>query len=96
MKSFFANLWEFAFRNGRTAALERRDVIFYAMAFLALLLGFLILVDVYLFYISYVRPRPPVPVSHRAVTLAPQDIDEAIRLLDEREQKLQSLLGEGE
>ncbi len=74
--------------------LPRETLIFYGIVLLASLLGLLLAADGYLFYISQLKARmlpthlPPAP------TLSAAEIDEALRLLNEREQKMQTLLGE--
>ena len=74
--------------------LPRETLIFYGIVLLASLLGLLLAADGYLFYISQLKAESPVPRLSSAPTLSAVEIDEVIRLLNERERKMQKLLGE--
>jgi len=72
--------------------LTRANVIFTGALFLVIAFIIFIAVDAYLFFT--VRTRESGTASPRAssVTLTSQDIDEAIKLIDQREQEYQALL----
>lgn len=93
MQFSLAKLKRFAVlkRQGRGPA--RTDVMFGGMIFLIGTFLLLLAVDGYLFYQVRIRERaPPAPVQD-AVMLLPREIDEVIRLLDQRAQEFQALLG---
>jgi len=95
MNLSFSKLFQRSFPSfPREKLLEKReDIIFAGIFSLAVLLALLLVIDGYLFYISLLEPRAPLSTPHRTAALNPQDIDQAVELLRERDQKLKTLLG---
>lgn len=94
MRFPFATIYQsFARKNGGIWA-SRADIIWYGMLLLAGVFALLLAADGYLFYVSHLRERVSTPLPPRSVTLSENEIDEALRLIDDRGQKLKALLGE--
>ena len=73
-----------------------RDMVFYGLLAVAALFGVLVFLDGY-FFITAVLQEPVQPSEFPLVhaPLSERDIDEAIRLLDERAQKFNEVFGTG-
>lgn len=92
MFSLFSRIrvWVAGFHS---ASVSRDAAIFGMVLLLALLAGVLAGVDGYALYLSHVgEPLPLIP-TRNPPSLSAQDIDGALKLLDEREEKVQALLG---
>ncbi|MBI2640414.1 MAG: hypothetical protein HYW91_00835 [Candidatus Sungbacteria bacterium] len=77
----------------RLPLLGRKEVIVGGVAMLGAFLIFLILWDAYLFYGTLVETRMRSVVSGQKPAVSVGEFDEVIRLLDERKDKYDSLLG---
>lgn len=73
--------------------IRKRHLIVCALSAIAALAIFLLLTDGYLFYTTVIVAQVPQAVSlPKRSSLLSQDIDEVIRLLDARRQKLDGIL----
>lgn len=82
--------------SARLGKIRRRHLIGCAFGILAIMAAFLILTDGYLFYTTVVSLQAPQAVSApKHSLLSSRDIDEVIRLLDARQQKLEEILSGG-
>lgn len=78
------------------SSVDERDMVFYGLLTVAVLLGALVSLDGY-FFVTAVLHEPAQPSDFPLVhgSLSGRDIDEAIRLLDERAQKFNEMFGTG-
>lgn len=95
MAAFFSRFSFIRFAEAKKAAsrLRERDVIFYAAVSVAVLLAVLLVFDGYFFFAVAGREyAPPAPVPS-GILLSDKEIDGVIRLLDERAEKFNAIMG---
>lgn len=68
-------------------------MIFVLLALLGALFAALLVIDAYALYLLRAGGAAPAPAAGAGVTLKEQDIDAAVEILNEREEKLRILLG---
>ncbi len=78
--------------SGVKKHLTEANIIFGGALFLAMVFLALMAVDAYLFYAARGRESGAPPPSASPPAFTPQDIDEAIKLIDQRAQEYQALL----
>ena len=71
----------------------RDEFIILGVIILALFLAALIIFDAYFFYTSLKAEKEVVQAPHKITTLTSVEIDEAIKVLDERQQEFNRILG---
>lgn len=88
------NNW-FAFRGAKkhTLRLSHEDILFWGSVFILVLFLALVLVDGYMFYQSVTLQRKVTyALEYKPKTILSQDLDEVIKLLDERQKKFEEIL----
>ncbi|MBI2053397.1 MAG: hypothetical protein HYT41_01465 [Candidatus Sungbacteria bacterium] len=70
----------------------RRTIFLWSLGCLAIALVCLLAIDGYLFYTVRVRAASPQESGNASSTSSPDELDDVLRLLDQREQEFTSLL----
>ncbi len=78
--------------GGRTGLFTDANIIFGGVLFLMIVFLALVAVDAYLFYTVRGRESEILPPPAPPAAVTPQEIDEAIKLIDRRAQEYQALL----
>lgn len=94
MPGFFSRLSSIRAADAKKGLLRlgERDVIFYAMLAVAFLSAVLLIFDGYFFFVVAGREHAPAAAPSRA-TFSDREIDEVIRMLDERAEKFDAIMG---
>lgn len=91
--AFFPYKFRLSGRSLRKLNFSRKDVIFYGVLAVFVLILSLTMWDGFVFYQTLFEERGEVQVVSSFEKISSEDIDEVVRILDEREKKFKEILG---